>query len=143
MALFPLINLPEILGKDESRLPLFREVAWNFRDNVPIWRGGEPVYVTGASAVLVWCWNTLHTLRGMHDIYTADFGLGIRELTGKAYTETVRQSEAIRYVKEALLVCPYVTAVDAVDIGMEGSMLTISCKIQSVYGEVNVDGCTI
>ena len=143
MALFPLINLPEILGKDESRLPLFREAAWNFRDNVPIWRGGEPVYVTGASAVLVWCWNTLHTLRGMHDIYTADFGLGIRELTGKAYTETVRQSEAIRYVKEALLVCPYVTAVDAVDIGMEGSMLTISCKIQSVYGEVNVDGCTI
>ncbi len=143
MALFPLISLPDIQGSDGSRLPLFREAAWDFRANTPIWRGGEPVYVTGASAVLVWCWNTLHTLRGMHDIYTNGFGLGIKELTGRAYTEDVRQSEAVRYVREALLVCPYVTAVDAVDIGLEGSLLSISCRVQTVYGEVNVDGCTI
>ena len=143
MALFPLISLPDIQGSDGQRLPLFREVAWNFRDNVPIWRGGEPVYVTGASAVLVWCWLTLHTLRGMHDIYTNGYGLGIKALTGKAYTEDVRQSEAIRYVREALLVCPYVTAVEAVEIGMEGSMLSITCQVQTVYGEVTVDGCLI
>ena len=55
----------------------------------------------------------------------------------------VRQSEAVRYVREALLVCPYVTAVDAVEITMEGSLLSITCRIQTVYGEVNVDGCTI
>lgn len=143
MALFPLISLPELEGSEGQRLPLFREAAWDFRNNAPIWRGGEPVYVTGASAVLVWCWNALHTLRGMHDIYTNGYGLGIKALTGKAYTEDVRQSEAIRYVREALLVCPYVTAVEAVDIGMEGSLLTISCRVQTVYGEVNVDGCTI
>lgn len=143
MALFPLISLPNIQGSDGQRLPLFREAAWNFRDNVPIWRGGEPVYVTGASAVLVWCWNTLHTLRGMHDIYTNGFGLGIRELTGRAYTEDVRQSEAVRYVKDALLVCPYVTAVDTVDIGLEGSLLFITCRVQTVYGEVTVDGCMV
>lgn len=142
MALFPLISLPE-LESGGQRLPLFREAAWDFQANVPIWRGGEPVYVTGASAVLVWCWNALHTLRGMYDIFTRDYGLGIKELVGRPYSEAVRQSEAIRYVREALLVCPYVTAVEAVDIGMEGSLLTISCRVQTVYGEVNVDGCTI
>ena len=140
MALFPLISLPDIQGSDGQRLPLFREAAWNFKDNRPIWRGGEPVYVTGASAVLVWCWNTLHTLRGRHDLYTNGFGLGIKALTGKAYTELVRQSEAIRYVREALLVCPYVTAVE---IGLEGSTLSITCRVQTIYGEVTVDGCTI
>ena len=143
MALFPLISLPDIQGSDGARLPLFREAAWDFRANTPIWRGGEPVYVTGASAVLVCCWYSLLSLRGMHDIYTNGFGLGIKELTGRAYTEDVRQSEAVRYVREALLVCPYVTAVDAVDIGLEGSLLSISWRVQTVYGEVNVDGCTI
>ena len=143
MALFPLISLPDIQGSDGQRLPLFREAAWNVKDNRPIWRGGEPVYVTGASAVLVWCWNTLHTLRGRHDLYTNGFGLGIKALTGKAYTELVRQSEAIRYVREALLVCPYVTAVEAVEIGLEGSTLSITCRVQTIYGEVTVDGCTI
>lgn len=143
MSLFPLISLPEITGSDGTARPLFREVAWDFRANKPIWRGGEPVYVTGASAVLVWCWNTLHTLRGMHDIYTRDYGLGILDLRGRAYTEDIRQSEAIRYVREALLVCPYVTAVDSISIEMNGAMLVITCTIQTVYGEVNVDGCTI
>lgn len=143
MSLFPLIDLPTLEGSDGTKQTLFRETAWNFRENRPIWRGGEPVYVTGASAVLVWAWNALHTLRGMHDIYTRDYGLGIRELTGRAYTEQIRQSEAVRYVREALLTNPYITGVEAVSVSFEGSTLAISCKIQTVYGEVNVDGCTI
>lgn len=124
-------------------MPLFREPAWDLKRNVPIWRGGEPVYVTGASAVLVWAWNTLHTERGLHDVYTRDYGLGIRELTGRAYTKDVRQSEAVRYVREALLVNPYITAVEAVSVDFSGSELTVSCRIRSIYGEVNVDGCKL
>lgn len=143
MSLFPLIDLPELETEQGGQMQLFREVAWNFRENRPIWRGGEPVYVTGASAVLVWAWNALHALRGRHDIFTRDYGLGIRELTGKGYNEQIRRSEAIRYVREALLTNPYITAVEAVSISFEGSLLTISCKIQSVYGEVQVNGCTI
>lgn len=143
MSLFPLIDLPKIARKQGQKLPLFREAAWDFKTNTPIWRGGEPVYVTGASAVLVWSWNTLHTLRGMHDIFTRDLGLGIRELTGRPFSEAVRQSEAIRYVREALLINPYITGVDAVKISFEGSKLTISCRIISIYGEVTIDGCTL
>ena len=143
MSLFPLISLPELDDGRGRQLQLFREAAWDFRKNRPIWRGGEPVYVTGASAVMVWAWNALHTLRGMHDIFTRDYGLGIRELTGRAYTEQIRRSEAIRYVRETQLTNPYITAVEAVSVSLEGSLLTISCKIQTVYGEVNVDGCTI
>ena len=143
MSLFPLISLPELDDGQGGQLPLFREAAWDFRNNRPIWRGGEPVYVTGASAVLVWAWNALHTLRGMHDIFTRDYGLGIRELTGRAYTEQIRRSEAIRYVRDALLTNPYITAAEAVSVSFDGSLLTIACRIETVYGEVNVDGCTI
>lgn len=144
MALFPLIGLPATEGAGGQRLPLFREAAWNFRTNTPIWRGGEPVYVTGASAVLVWAWNTLHAERGIHDIFTRDYGLGIREgLTGKPYTAQVKESEAVRYVRECLMVNPYITAVDAVTVEFTDSLLTVSCKITTIYGEVTVDGCKL
>ena len=143
MGLFPLISLPDLTDSAGTQRQLFREPAWDFRQNAPIWRGGEPVYVTGASAVLVWAWNTLHTLRGMHDIFTRDYGLGIKALIGTAYTESVRRSEAIRYVREALLVCPYITSVDSVSVELDGAMLVITCTIQTVYGEVNIDGCRI
>ena len=142
MALFPLIELPDLPGEG-GRLPLFREAAWDFKNNTPIWRGGEPVTVSGASAVLVWCWNTLHAQRGVHDVFTRDHGLGIRELTGKAYTPEIERSEAVRYVKEALLVNPYVTGVEAVEVDFAGSRLAVSCRIQTVYGEVNVNGCKL
>ena len=59
MALFPLIELPSVEDSSGTGRKLFREVAWDFRENKPIWRGGEPVYITGAPAVLVWAWNTL------------------------------------------------------------------------------------
>lgn len=144
MALFPLIDLPDLAGQDNKPRKLFRETAWDFRANRPIWRGGEPVYVTGASAVLVWAWNTLHAERGKFDVFTRDHGLGIREgLTGKPYTDDVRRSEAARYVREALTVNPYITAVDAVTVEFEGNTLTVSCKIMTVYGEVTIDGCKL
>lgn len=144
MALFPLIELPSVEDGSGTGRKLFREVAWDFRENKPIWRGGEPVYITGAPAVLVWAWNTLQTEKRMYDIYTWNHGLGIRsELIGKPYTASVQQSEAVRYVKEALMVNPYITEVSAVEVSFAGSELTVSCRINTVYGEVSVVGCRV
>ena len=103
MSLFPLIAQPdtgELLSA--SGMPLYREVDWNFQTNKPVWRGGAPVIVTGARAVLVWAWNALHTTRFAHDVFSTDYGLDGEQLLGQAYTEDVRQSEAIRIVRETL-----------------------------------------
>ena len=144
MALFPLIELPRLEDGSGTGRKLFREVAWDFRENRPIWRGGEPVYVTGAPAVLVWAWNTIQTEKRMHDIFTWNHGLGIRsELIGKPYTAAIQQSEAVRYVKEALMVNPYITEVTAVEVAFAGAELAVSCRINTVYGEVSVDGCRV
>jgi hypothetical protein len=143
MALFPLISLPDLEGQNGSQ-KLFREVAWDLRNNKPIWRGGEPVYVTGASAVLVWAWNAIQAEKGLYDVFTRDYGLGIREgLLGKAYTDDVRQSEGARYVQECLMTNPYITSVTAVSVTFEASWLEVTCRIQTVYGEVNVNGCRV
>lgn len=137
MGLFPLIDLPDLPTVGQGPRQLFREVAWDFKANKPVWRGGEPVYVTGAPAVLVWAWMALQTEMRMHDVFTRDYGLGIRSgLTGKAYTQTVQRAEAIRYVKEALMVNPYITAVTAVEVSFDGSELKVDCSIKTVYGTV-------
>ncbi len=143
MSLFPLLSAPERLPAGTGRLPLFREAAWNFQTNRPIWRGGEPVYVTGASAVLVWAWNALHTEKGLHDVLTRDYGLAIRALEGQPYTDAVRQSEAVRYVRECLETNPYIQSVDHIRASLERSRLLLSCRINTVYGEVTLDGCQL
>ena len=143
MALFPLIELPQATGTKGQRMPLFREVASDFKENRPIWRGGEPVYITGGPAVLVWAWNALHNPRDLHDVFTRDYGLGIQELEGKPYSEEIRRSEAIRYVRQALEVNPYIVQVDAIAVDFSGSVLTLTCQLQTIYGEVEINGWTL
>lgn len=144
MSLFPLISVPDTgeLGASGG-LPLYREVDWDFKTNKPVWRGGNPVFVTGARAVLVWAWNALHTLRFDHDVFSTDYGLDGYALLGQAYSEEVRESEAIRIVKETLQVNPYITSVSQVSVSFEGSVLHLSFKLTTIYGEVTIDECDI
>ena len=144
MSLFPLISEPDagdLVSPDG--LPLYREVDWDFRANKPIWRGGNPVFVTGARAVLVWAWNALHTMRFDHDVFSTDYGLDGYALLGRAYSEEVRQSEAIRIVRETLRVNPYIANVSQVNVSFEGSILHLSFKLTTIYGEVTIDDCDI
>lgn len=144
MSLFPLISEPDTgaLMATEG-LPLYREVDWDFQTNKPIWRGGNPVFVTGARAVLVWAWNALHTLRFDHDVFSTDYGFDGSVLLGRSYSEGVRQSEAIRVVRETLQINPYITNVSQVSVSFEGSVLHLSFKLTTIYGEVTIDDCDI
>ena len=143
MSLFPLINQPDSGELLETGLPLFRETDWDFNANCPVWRGGNPVFVTGARAVLVWAWNALHAERFAHDVFSADYGPDFTGLIGQPYTEEVRQSETIRIVRETLMVNPYITAVTQVSAVFHDSVLMLSCKLTTIYGEVSIDGCDI
>ena len=60
--LFPIIQ-PEAEPTVQEKLPLCREVAWDFARGIPIYAGGRPVEVTGLEAVTVWIWKALKTAR--------------------------------------------------------------------------------
>ena len=144
MSLFPLISQPDIGALTATEgLPLYREVDWDFRTNKPVWEGGNPVYVTGARAVLVWAWNALHTERFAHDVFSMDYGLDGETLLGAAYSSEVREAEAVRVVRETLQVNPYITNVTQVSVNLEGSVLHLNFKLTTIYGEVTVDECDI
>lgn len=140
MALFPLIDLPSGSGdKAASSLPLCREIKWDYANDRPVWQAGAPVCVSGAQAVEVWAWNTLHTLRGHSDIFTAGYGVDLDALTGQAYTKAIKESEAARIISDALTVNPYINDV-RVSTRFSGSYLTVSCAIGTIYGEVCING---
>lgn len=111
-SLLPLIETPApktTATGDTSRL--YREIKWDNQANRPVWRGGNPVWVTGAAAVKSWILMTLYTVRRSKDIFSPDYGCDLANLVGQPFSDTVRQSEAVRLIRECLVINPYITDV--------------------------------
>ena len=133
MNLFPIIQ-PQA-SEEETELPLYKEVKWDFENDIPVYVNGAPVIVSGKDAVLVWAWKALHTPRYRHEIYTWDFGNEAESLIGQPITEELKQSEAARYIRDCLIVNPYITDVSDITVSFTGDVLNISCTIETIYGE--------
>ena len=136
--LFPIIQ-PEAEPSVQDRLPLCREVAWDFVRGIPVYAGGRPMEVTGAEAVRVWIWKALHTARFRYEIYSWAFGNEFETLLGQAYTQNLKEAEAPRYLREALEINPYITAVTNITVDFSGSRLTVAGRAETIYGEVLFD----
>lgn len=139
MSLFPMIQPTADKAGEAQSLPLAREVAWDYENDVPVFRRGEPVPVTGREAIKVWIWNAIHTERCRHEIYSRAYGSEFHSLAGQAYTESLKTAEAPRYLRECLLVNPYITAVNNITVEFAGDRLTVSGTAVTVYGEVPVN----
>lgn len=136
MNLFPIIQ--PTLEAIPMELPLYRETAWDYKEDKPIWKKGSPVIVEGIQAIVVWAWNALHTVRFQHEIYSWNYGNEIEILIGQNYSEDLKRAEAIRYVRESLLINPYITEVKEISVDFKGTILTIDCYLVTIYGEVQL-----
>lgn len=139
MSIFPMIQPAGDAASKAQALPLAQEVAWDYENDVPVFRRGEPVTVTGKDAVKVWIWNAIHTERYRHEIYSWAYGSELHGLVGQAYTEALKTAEAPRYLRECLLVNPYITAVNDITVEFAGDRLTIGGTATTVYGEVPIN----
>lgn len=135
-ALFPIFQAAP--AKTAGELPLYRDVAWDYVRGLPVFSGGEPVAAEGLEAVKSWAWRALKTARYRFSIFTWDYGCELETLAGQPYRKDTRLSEAVRYAREALEVCPYIRSATVEEVGFEGSALTLRVTIQTVYGEVNI-----
>ena len=138
MSIFPMIQPVVDETSETQTLPLAQEVAWDYENDRPIYRRGEPVTVTGKEAVKVWIWNAIHTERYRYEIYSWAYGSEFHSLIGQAYTPDLKTAEAPRFLKECLLVNPYITAVNNITVEFEGSRLTVTGTAMTVYGEVPI-----
>lgn len=136
MSIFPMIDpAPEASGQTQA-LPLCKEVAWDYEHDVPRFRGGEPVVVTGKEAVKVWIWKAIRTPRFRYEIYSWSYGSEFETLLGQAYSDSVKTAEAPRYLRECLLVNPYITEVKDIAVSFDAAKLTVQGTAVTIYGEV-------
>lgn len=137
MSLFPFIsNAAEV--KVDNTFPLYKEVAWDFKRNIPIIEKRDFKIVEGNEAIKVWVYKALLTPRYQYSIYTWNYGSELLSLIGKAYTPQLTKSEAKRYIEEALKINPYILEVNVLDTDFKDGVLSASIKIVTIYGESEV-----
>ena len=137
MSLFPFISNTDEVKIDNS-FPLYKEVAWDFKNDTPIIQNGDFKIVEGNNAIKVWVYKALLTPRYNHSIYSWDYGSELMDLVGKAYTPSLTKEEAKRYIKEALLINPYILEVTVTDTSFNNGVLSADIKLLTIYGESEV-----
>ena len=137
MSLFPFIsNTDEV--KVNNSFPLYKEVAWDFKKDAPILENGDFKIIEGNNAIKVWIYKALLTPRYSYSIYSWNYGSELMDLIGKAYTPSLTKEEAKRYIKEALLINPYILEVTVVDTSFNNGLLSADIKLLTIYGESEV-----
>lgn len=132
--LFPIFQTTASEGTAQA-LPLYRDVAMDYDKGVPRFSGGEPVLASGLEAVKGWAWRAIDTARYRYPCFSWSYGCELEALIGQPYQADTKRSEAERYVKEALLVSPYIRSVRVSDTRFEGSTLHMTVELTTVYGD--------
>ena len=137
-SLFPFFGDTQTEQAEEETLPLYTEVAWDFVKNIPILEKGDLKRVTGNEAIKTWVYKAMKTERFRYLIYSWDFGSELESLIGQSYTPNLTKAESVRYIKEALLINPYIKSVSNIEVHFEKGTLYITAVLETVYGETEV-----
>ena len=139
MPVFPFLAVPEAQAQTILSLPLYEEWAFDFSAGYMVVTDGRTHRVTGLEAVKVWMYKALCTAKGRFKAYTSDFGSELESLIGSSYSQAAARAEAQRMVTDALLMSPYITAVDGVEAELSGGVLTLRCSVETVYGNAGME----
>ena len=135
---------PFVVGPSTSEtatqsLPTFTEFAWDFdKDDFIYQRDGSHAIVTGKEAIKVWVLHVLRCVRYRYLAYFDDYGIELEKFIGTGPNDGQRSSELFRYVKEGLMVNPYITDVTALQVTQEHKKITMVIHLETVYGEVEM-----
>lgn len=138
MSIFPGFEQAGSAQTAEGALGEYKDIKWDTQNGCAVYRDGEPVIVSGLEAVLMWAYRALRTVRLRFPGQASEYGCEIEQLTGLPYTGELKQSEAVRYIKDVLLLNPYIKNVSVKDICFEQSKIIISAGLTTEYGEGDI-----
>ena len=76
----------------------------------------------------------------LYKAYSQSFGNGLETLISQGLSDAALKSEIERYLKESLMVNPYITGISDISIIVEGSKTDVSFTTTTIYGEVRING---
>lgn len=135
---------PFVTGPSENEivnadLPVFKEFAWDFEKDRFIYNAdGTHRIVEKKEAVKVWVLHALRCERYRYLAYFDDYGIEIEPFVGTGPNDGGRASELFQYIKEGLLVNPYITGVTAMSTELVGKKNTMTLHLETVYGSTSV-----
>lgn len=139
MSIF-LFTDPQEVEVVESELPMAEEWAWDFEQLDFKTRNGRMYKVEGKEAVKIWLWKIFQTPRYRYLIYSWDYGHELEDLAGQGTSLPHVESEARRYVEEAIFPAleGYVESIRNIDIEFENDEMIIDLAVETPYGEVEL-----
>ena len=120
-------------------LPLYREIAWDFKNDHPLIENNEFKIVEMNDVISVWIYHAIKTYRYAFSIYSWDFGCEIDTLLGQNYTPAHTKAEVTRYIADALMINPYILSIDKIIVDFDGDTLQVDVRVITVYEELEVN----
>ena len=114
-------------------------MAWDFEKDEPILEKGDFKIIEKKEALKVWIYKCIKTNRYEHEIYSLEYGTELSELIGQKYTKGLTECEASRFIKEALLINPYILEVNVKSANFNRDVLSANVKVSTIYGEVEIN----
>ncbi len=137
-SIFPFIDATVADAAPPAALSPPKEYDWDFDKNAVVLTNGRTTAVTGTDALKVWTKKALSTQRYRFLAYTWIYGQEFDSLIGQQMSPEVTQSEAQRYLTEALTVNPHIQGVKDVTIEVDGSRVTVNFTEITDQGEVSI-----
>ncbi|MBS9775028.1 MAG: DUF2634 domain-containing protein [Tenacibaculum sp.] len=130
MGIFPFFEKEETIKTEK---PIFKEYAYDFENNTFKTRNGREYLVYRDEALKIWIYKALKTFRFKHLAYDDAYGAELYRLIGKAKDIDIVKLEIKRYIKEALLVNPYILEVSNFRIFENIEQNEVSFEVKTVY----------
>lgn len=133
---------PFILGntantnRQANTLEEFKEYAWDFDRSCFIYdAGGAHKIVSRNEAIKVWVYKTLMTERYRYAAYFDDYGIELERFIGTVPNDGAEVNEFYQYIKDGLLVNPYILEVSNISAEQSGKKIKLTIALTTVYGK--------
>lgn len=120
-----------------GELPLFTEWAADWEKGSFAVRDGAFYTVTGAEALKIWIARALRpeSERFAYTAWSPAYGNEFSALLGGVTDQGILESLLRQYIRDALLISPYILAVDGFSFSKAGSRTEVRFTVHSVYEE--------
>lgn len=125
---------------DRDDLPEFKELAWDFDHNKFIYnRDGTHKVLIQNEAIKVWIRKALLVERYRYRAYFDDYGMELERFIGKTPNDGISQTLLFQYIKEGLLVNPYIKRVTAAGVTRTKKKIIMKLSVTTIYGKAEIE----
>lgn len=142
--IYPFMD-PEFIDVPPEEAPVCSEYAYDFRTRQFLHEDGQQYKVYEKEALKIKIWKLFMTARLRYPVFPNVYGNDLEILIGRAYTQGYINSEAERYIKEAIKynLGMWISRIEDLKINFSDGTLYAFFRVVSIYGTFDIDGLEV